>query len=468
MIFSAAFIWSLAPAFAAPPTPAASTASASVSVSTDDAPASDPPADPLSLYDAALADLRAGRDDAGRAGLKKAFDSFVDGLDDDDLPGVLRPDFAAMIDKARDWTGAEADGPAAPDMDVSLSVLRAASSSSTVKMQGVRIEPDNSIVQRFLSIYTRQRPRSVEAALARSGRYRDMIASELKRKGLPPELLYLVMVESEYRVDAVSPSGAAGLWQFMPGTARKYGLEVSYWVDERYDPVKSTRAAARYLSDLYHWFGDWELALAAYNRGEGGIGRDLQFSRSTDFGALSGRKVLPAETDLYVPKFMACVLLGRDPGKYGLHPVYETAAPYDEVTLARDLDLGVAAKCAGVPEATIRQLNPQLRAWCTPKNRPGFVLRVPAGTKSAFEQALAQVKDWNPGPTKVRYKVRRGDSLGLIAKHYHTTVKTLIADNKIRSARRLRPGMTLVIRPGRAGAKGGRRRRHHSKKRRRS
>ncbi|NNN06795.1 MAG: transglycosylase SLT domain-containing protein [Elusimicrobia bacterium] len=428
---------------------AVSTAPAALSTAAD-AGETDVLASAVGLYDAALSDFRAGREDAGRAGLKNAFSALVDGLDDDDIPAALRPDFAAMIDKARNWPDAESQGPAAPDLDVPESALRAAASTATVKMRGVRVDPDNPIAQKFIAIYTRQRPASVEAALARSGRYRDMIAAELKRKGLPPELLYLVMVESEYRPDAVSPSGAAGLWQFMPGTARKYGLEVSYWVDERYDPVKSTRAAARYLSDLYRWFGDWELALAAYNRGEGGIGRDLRYSRSLDFDGLSGKKALPSETDHYVPKFMACVLIGRDPQEYGLHPKYETPEPYDEAILPRDLDLGVAAKCAGTTEASLRRLNPELRAWCTPKDRPGFALRLPAGTKASFEAALAKVTDWNPGPTMVRYKVRRGDSLGKIAKLYHTTVKSILANNKIRSARLIRPGSTLVIKPGRA------------------
>ncbi len=450
----AAALLALAAPLRAQPAAAVSTATATpaaVSTATDVAE-SDALTSAVGLYDSALSDFRAGREDAGRDGLKKAFSEFVDGLDDDDLPAVLRPDFAAMIDKARNWPGAESQGPAAPDLDVPESTLRAAASTATVKMRGVRVDPDNPIAQKFIAIYTRQRPASVEAALARSGRYRDMIAAELKKKGLPPELLYLVMVESEYRPDVVSPSGAAGLWQFMPGTARKYGLEVSYWVDERYDPVKSTRAAARYLSDLYRWFGDWELALAAYNRGEGGIGRDLQYSRSLDFDGLSGRKALPAETDHYVPKFMACVLIGRDPAKYGLHPKYEAPEPYDEAILPRDLDLGVAAKCAGTTAAELHRLNPELRAWCTPKDRPGFALRLPPGTKAAFETALAKVTDWNPGPTMVRYKVRRGDSLGKIAKLYHTTVKGILANNKIRSARRLRPGMTLVIKPGRTHA----------------
>jgi len=452
------------PVVSAPP--AVSTAAADADEDeSDDAQAVAALARTDALYKEALDDFHDGKFYVGRAAMKRAFDSLVDGIDDDNLPAALRPEFGAMLYKIRNWQSLEASTPTASGLDVSEDALRAAASASTttIKMRDVRVDADNPITQKFLAIYTKQRPATVEEALARSGRYRDMILSELHKKGLPADLFYLVMVESEYRVDAVSSSGAAGLWQFMPGTARKYGLEVSYWVDERFDPEKSTHAAVQYLSDLYQWFGDWELALAAYNRGEGGIGRDLQYSRSTDFDALAGRKVLPEETHHYVPKFMACVLIGKNPSKYGLHPKYESPEPYDEVKIPRDLDLGVAAKCAGTTDAVIKRLNPELRSWCTPKDRPDFTLRLPAGTKDAFAAALAQVADWNPGPALVRYRVRRGDSLGKIAKLNHTTVKSILETNKLKSSRLIHPGMTLLIKPGRASSspsKSKKRRRH--------
>ncbi|MDE2314652.1 MAG: transglycosylase SLT domain-containing protein, partial [Elusimicrobia bacterium] len=307
----------------------------------------------------------------------------------------------------------------------------------------------NPIVQRFIQIYTQRRPRSVEEALSRSGLYRDMILKALKKKGLPPQLLYLVMTESEFKYDALSRSGAAGLWQFMPGTARKYGLKVTYWNDERYLPEKETQAAVNYLYDLYQWFGDWDLALAAYNRGAGGLGQDMLESRSLSFSTLSHRDALPMQTHFYVPKFEACVLIGENPAKYGLHPHYETPEAYDTAVLPRALDLDIAARCAGTTMAVIRRLNPELRAWCTPKDAPNFALRIPWGTKDAFEAALAKVKDWNPGPTLIRYRVRPGDFLGRIARLHHTTVRSIIETNKIRHPRLIRPGMVLLIRPGR-------------------
>ncbi|MDE2491010.1 MAG: transglycosylase SLT domain-containing protein, partial [Elusimicrobia bacterium] len=400
------------------------------------------------LYAEGLGLIRAGRAEEGRAKIKQAFGIIVDNLDDDaSLPASLQLDFAAMLDKIRNWDILQPDESEAPGgLDVPDSALTGASAPG---FEPIEIDTDNAIAQRFIQIYTKQRPRAVEDALARSGRYRAMIMSALKKRGMPPQLFYLVMTESEYEDDAVSPSGAAGLWQFMPGTARKYGLEVSYWVDERYDPVKATDAALHYLSDLYHWFGDWNLALAAYNRGEGGLGQDMKWSKSTTFGSLAGRDALPQQTHYYVPKFMACALIGSHPERFGLHPKYESPVEDDEVALPRQLDLSVAARCAGTTTAELHELNPELRAWATPKDRPGFILRLPQGTKTAFLAALAKVSDWTPGPTLVRYRVRRGDFLGRIARLNHTTVRSILLTNKIRNPRLLRPGTVLLIRPER-------------------
>lgn len=403
------------------------------------------------LYDQGLKEFRAGRPESGRASLAEAFSLLLSELDEETLPESLRDDFAGMLDKTRHWDEIQEGGEAAPDLAVSAEALEAVASTSTVsvKMRGISADADNPLVARFVDVYTRRRPGSMEEALARSGRYRGMILAALREKGLPPQLFHLVMTESEFKHDAVSRSRAAGLWQFMPETARRYGLEVSYWVDERYAPEKATGAAVRYLHDLYQWFGDWDLALAAYNRGEGGLGRDMRSSRSPDFSSLAGRGSLPAETHYYVPKFKACVLIGENPERYGLRPRYEAPEPYDVVTLPRALDLEIAARCAQAKPEAIRRLNPQLRAWCTPKNRPDFALRVPQGSKEAVQACLAQVKDWSPGPALVRYRVMAGDSLGRIARRHRTTVKALLGANTVRNPRLIRPGMLLLIPPGR-------------------
>ncbi|MCX5788672.1 MAG: LysM peptidoglycan-binding domain-containing protein [Elusimicrobia bacterium] len=157
---------------------------------------------------------------------------------------------------------------------------------------------------------------------------------------------------------------------------------------------------------------------------------------------------------------MACVLIGEHPDRYGLRPKYESPKAFDVVPLPKVLDLGIAARCAGVAAEVIHQFNPGLRAWCTPKDRPGFELRIPKGARETFLANLEKVEDWNPGPTLVRYKVKRGDTLGRIAVQNHTTVRALLEINKLRSPRLLRPGMTLRIRPGRPKPSHGKRRRN--------
>ena len=372
-------------------------------------------------YQEGLSDFKNGQDSAGREKMADAFSIVISRFHDTGLPKILAPDFDDMLKKIR----------------VSI----------TSETEHIAINPNDPNVQKMIDLYLR-RPKATEAALSKSGMYRDMIMSALKKKGLPPELFYLVMAESEFKDNALSRSGAAGLWQFMPGTAVKYGLKVTYWEDERYDPEKETMAAIHYLSDLHRWFGDWALALAAYNRGEGGLGYEMKMSRALNFGTLSSRGALPTQTNFYVPKFEACVLIGENPEKYGFHPQYASPEPYDTVTIPHALDLGIAAHCAKTSESALRQLNPELRAWCTPENKAGFMLKLPQGTAKSFETALAQIKDWNPGPTMLRYRIRRGDILGKIARRYHTTISNLIKINHIRSVRTLRPGQIILIQPG--------------------
>ena len=408
------------------------------------------------LYAQGVELLRAGKVLEGRSSLAQAFGLLTSLMDGEALVEDLQSDFMNMLDKTRSWERSSEGVESPSELSISPEELKkdqplTASTDETPrksKRSVIPIDPENPLVKKYVQVYTEKRRESVEQALARSGRYRPAIEAAIKKAGLPRELFYLVMAESEYKLMAHSRAGAAGLWQFMPFTARKYGLEVSYWVDERFDPEKATPAALRYLSDLYAWFRDWHLAMAAYNRGEGGLGRDLMFSRSVDFSGLANRNALPNETENYVPKFMACTLIGENPASYGFAPAYEKPEPYDVVELERDLDLGVAARCAGTTLEVIQRLNPALRAWCTPKGRPGFKLRIPENSKEAFLAALANVSNWNPGPEFVRYRVRKGDSVGRIANRYRTTVTKILQHNKISDARRLRVGMTLKVQPG--------------------
>lgn len=406
-------------------------------------------------YAEAMADFKAGRTEKAREHLKAAFSSLAASVDDDGLANALRADFLSALEKARTYEGAPDPSEHPGELDANPAQLAAVSPAAVpedVKREkhGVPVNADDETVKRFIALYTKDnRRRAVEEALGRAERYRPMMTAALRRAKLPEELFWLVMTESEYKMKAVSGAGAAGLWQFMPGTARKYGLEVSYWVDERMDPEKATGAAVRYLKDLKEWFGDWHLALAGYNRGEGGVGRDMQFTRSTDFGTLSGRGALPGETQNYVPKFMACVLLGEHPERYGLKPVPESPEAFEVALVERDLDLEVAAKAAATDLETMKRLNPELRTWCTPKGR-SYPLRIPSGSKDAFLSKLAQVKEWNPGPKVVMHKVQKGEFLGKIAKKYRTTVRAIITHNELKNPKSLRVGQVLRIPPGKA------------------
>lgn len=418
----------------------------------------EPEADPLAeaqlLYERGAAALDEGDAERGRELLGRALSALGGNIGDARLAAELRGDVAAMIEKIRAWEPPE-PGAEVGELDAPAELLAAepaAAVRGAASASAVELDPNDETARKYVHLYTGKRKRSVEEALGRSGRYRPMMEAALLEAGLPRELFWLVMAESEFKPLARSRAGAAGLWQFMPFTARKYGLEVSFWVDERYDPEKATRAAARYLRDLHQWFGDWHLALAAYNRGENGLGRDLAATRATDFATTSRRGAMPLETRHYVPKFMACAFIGQDPKKYGLEPRYEAPEAYDELELPRDLSLEVAAKAAGAELETIQRLNPAIRSWATPPKRPGFRLRVPAGSKDAVLAALAATDEWNPGPSLLRYRVSRGDVLGSIAKRHRTTVKAIMELNGLRSAKRLRPGMVLKLKPGRGFA----------------
>ncbi|MBA7466182.1 hypothetical protein ES705_02046 [subsurface metagenome] len=338
-------------------------------------------------------------------------------------------------------------------LDVSKEELKGTENLEAEEIKGnytIPIDIENSLTKKYMQLYTKgKRRKAIAEALERSGRYQEMIFGVLEEYDLPQELVYLPVVESLYKVSAYSRARAVGLWQLMETPARNLGLVINYWIDERRDPEKSTRAALKFLKDLHAWFNDWHLALAAYNRGQSGIGRDLKFSKSVDFNQLVERKALPKETENFVPKFMACVSIGENYQDYGFPLNFEEPLSYDEVVLDKVIDLEVIAKCVGTTEAKIKKLNPALRVWCTPKNYPNFKLKLPPGTEEKFFTNIVKVKDLTPGRGFIRYKVKRGDVLGRIARKYYTTVYAIKRGNKIRNINKIRPGQLLIIRPGR-------------------
>jgi len=337
-------------------------------------------------------------------------------------------------------------------LDVSKEELKETENLEAEEIKGsytIPIDRENELVEKYIRLYTEgERKKAIAEALERSRRYHEMIFKILEEYDLPRELVYLPIVESLYKVSAYSRARAVGIWQLMETTARNLGLVINYWIDERRDPEKSTRAALKFLKDLHTWFNDWHLALAAYNRGQSGIGSDLIFSKAVDFNQLVEREALPRETENFVPKFMACVIIGENYEDFGFSLNFEEPLSYDEVVLDKVIDLEVIAKCVDTTEAKIRELNPALQAWCTPKSYPNFKLKLPLGTKEKFLINIAEVKDLTPGRGFIRYKVKRGDILGKIAQKYYTTVYAIKRDNNITNINKIKKGQVLIIKPG--------------------
>ncbi len=292
--------------------------------------------------------------------------------------------------------------------------------------------------------YFKTRGRKVfQRWLDRSAKLIPVMRDIFRKKNLPDDLVYVAMIESGFNPYAVSWARAVGPWQFMPGTARLYGLKINWWVDERKDPIKSTYAAADHLKDLYNLFGSWPLALASYNAGAGKVQRAVLRSRSEDFWDLNASRFIRRETKNYVPKFMAAVIIARDPESYGFTPSDSSPLQYDEVVIHQCTDLRLIARCAGCTYEQVKELNPELRRWVTPPHDDHFVLRIPAGTKEVFEKNFAAV----PADQKItwdRYQVKRGETLADIAEHYNTTASAIKDANGLRRNRIL-PGRHLLI-----------------------
>src|SRR3954470_6999214 len=278
----------------------------------------------------------------------------------------------------------------------------------------------NDAVAGYINFYSTRGRGTLERALVRAGKYREMIEKTFREEGVPLDLIYLAQAESGFQPLALSRAGARGMWQFMAGRASEYGMTRNWWLDERQDPVKATRAAARHLKDLYAQFGDWYLAMAAYNSGPGNVQAAVRRTGYADFWELYKRDVLPRETKNYVPIIVAMTIMAKHPAQYGLESIYpDRPAEVDTVTIDYPVDLRLVSEIIDVPAETLQELNPSLLRMTTPKDGT-FDLRLPAGTKDKYLATIAAI----PADKRVlwRYhKVETGETLASIAKKYHTT-----------------------------------------------
>ena len=306
------------------------------------------------------------------------------------------------------------------------------------------IDANDRVVAKLHFFQTRGR-KTFATWLQRTGRYRTLIGDILRREGMPSDLFYLAVIESGLNPRAYSRSRAVGLWQFMARTGRMMGLKRTHWIDERRDPIKATEAAARYLKDLFAEFGDWRLALAAYNGGPGRVRRAIARADTNDYWQLD----LPRETRNYVPLFMAATVIAKDPQLFGFElQAEEPAFAYEEVVLPEDwpyVDLKAAAQLLGIERQVLHDLNPELRQDITPPgSRSPYTLRVPTGKGQSLLDQYASL----PAPQKAavhQYRVQRGDTISGIAQTFGVSTRVIAAANSLRNPNLIRPRQLLYI-----------------------
>lgn len=302
----------------------------------------------------------------------------------------------------------------------------------------------NHQVLKVLDYYQGRGRAVMEKGLQRIGKYLNLFRDAFAEEEIPQDLVYMAHVESLFEPRAYSRARAKGIWQFVTGTARLYGLKVDWWIDERSDIVKSTRAAARHLKDLHATFGDWHLALAAYNAGAGKISRVLRRHGQIDYWTMARRRLLPRETRNYVPSILASIIIFKHPGRYGFQVEPLPEIEWETVSLDFQIDLRVVADKLDVPLSEIAELNPELRRGVTPYRPDGFLLKVPLGSAAFLQPQLAEL----PPEQRLKlrhHRVRQGETLSQIALRYGISVRAIAEVNRIRNVHRLRLGQHLII-----------------------
>ncbi len=346
----------------------------------------------------------------------------------------------------------------APAEDPRDSLVAAAPTASPEEFEKARREIDavspgisfdipivvNEQVLRAVAFYQFRIPLGFATALKRSGRYLDLMRGILKEEGVPQDLVYVAMVESAFKYQAHSRAAAHGFWQFIEGTGRRYGLHRTREYDERSDAVKSTRAAAAYFRDLYEMFGDWHLAMAAYDAGEGRILKGLQRTGARDFWELAQGSTLRRETRDYVPFVLATALMAKDPARFGFDVVPDPPIAWDTVTISKPVDLGRVAAAVGATLPELQLLNSELRTRSTPHRVPSYGLRIPPGTSALVVARLPGLPS-APEVAEKRITVKKGETLNKVAARAGVSVAELCDWNDIPRTAKLQKGTVLVV-----------------------
>lgn len=310
----------------------------------------------------------------------------------------------------------------------------------------------NPLVEKWIAYFQGRGRPHMERYLSRSTRYMKLMKKILRDNGLPEDLVYIALIESGFSPKATSRAAAVGYWQFIRGTGKRYGMEISTMVDERRDPILSTQAAAEYFKGLYSVFGSWYLAMASYNVGENRVKKEVMKAMTRDFWVLAHKRRLPKETVNYIPKFIAAKLIGNDPAKYGFTEIdYMTPIEFEHITVDKPVNLKMMAEKMDMEYDDLKQLNPKFKGEVAPLKANGKLeLRVPIGavqtaTIAAAAAAVEKVEYIADAGEVDVYKVKRGDSLFTIARKYRTTVAWIRDQNDLKKGKKLRVGQRIFV-----------------------
>jgi membrane-bound lytic murein transglycosylase D len=418
-------------------------------------------------YDAGQKQAAAGHDDEAQADYNTAMDLMLKSgypveADPklahlfDEIGDVIQADDKTVVDDDMpnaDTETDEADVPSQPAPIDSIADLTLPPGdprlAATARKELINVKHDlpltvNESVLQYLSFFTSTKGRAiVEHGLDREGQYDAMMRRALREEGVPEDLVYLAQAESAFLPDAVSRVGARGIWQFMPYRGEEYGLERNYWIDERSDPEQATRAAARHMRDLYEMFGDWYLVMAAYNSGPLNVTRAVERTGYADFWELQKRSALPRQTQNYVPIIIAMALVGKDPAAYGIHVSPQKPADAETVKPGASIDLHLVADASGADLDELHTLNPALLRNITPGD-PNFVLKMPAGTATRFEEHIQQVPQAKWTSWRL-HEVEDGETLAAVARNYHLTLSALESANHLEANAQLPSGFLLTV-----------------------